>query len=139
MTLRAWSIVVPLPVWTVNAQRQMHHHALAKLVREYRGTTCMLARSCKIPHLDRIALEFTPSGPQIRQDTAAAAPAAKALLDGLVDAGVVDDDGPRFVPRITFLAPMKGAHGLHALILDIADLPPDYGSHQAALAIGTPA
>lgn len=126
---------MPLPVWTVNGQRQMHHHSLAKLVREYRGTTRMLARSCKIPHLDRIALELTPLGPQIRQDVAACAPAAKALLDGLVDAGVLDDDNPRYVPRITFLAPMKGPHGLHALIVDLADLAPDHGTYQAALAL----
>lgn len=138
MTPRAWSLFVPLPVWTVNAQRQMHHHQLAVLVREYRGTTRMLARSARIPHLDRIALEFTPSSEQIRQDTAACAPAAKALLDGLRDAGVVTDDNPRYVPRITFLAPIKGPKGLHVLVIDISELAPDHGTYQAGLALEVP-
>lgn len=135
MTPRAFTFTVPLPVWTVNAQRQMHHHHLATLVREYRGTTKILTRSARIPHLDRAALEFTPFGPAIRQDVAACAPAAKALLDGLVDAGVLDDDSPRFVPQITFHAPRKGPHGLFVLVVDLSDLPPDHGSYQAKLGL----
>lgn len=144
MTPRAWSLLVPLPVWTVNAQRQMHHHSLAKLVREYRGTTAMLVRSARIPRLDRVAFEATPFGPQIRQDVGACYPAVKAAIDGFVDdkrdgrvivARVLPDDTPDHVCRITMLPPRRGPHGLHLLIVDLADLPPDFGSYQAALAL----
>lgn len=134
-TPRAWTLLVPLPVWTVNQSRNNHHYREAALVREYRGTTKMLARAARIPHLDRCSLEFTPFGPSIRQDTAACAPAAKALLDGLVDAGVLDDDSPRFVPQITFHAPRKGPHGLYVLVVDLMDVAPNWGSWEAKLAL----
>lgn len=130
---RAWSLTVPLPTFTVNGTRQLHHHSLAKLVREYRHATRLLARQARIPHLDRAALEFTPTGPRIRQDTGACAPAAKAALDGLVDAVVLDDDNPRYVPTITFHAPVRGEHGLVMLVVDLADLPPAHGTFAATL------
>ena len=38
-------------------------------------------------------------------DVAACYPTVKAAIDGLVDAGVVPDDGPFNVTRITFRAP----------------------------------
>lgn len=132
---RAWTLLVPLPVWTVNASRNHHHYREAAFVAEYRGTTKMLARAARIPHLDRIALEVTPFGPALRQDTAACAPAAKAALDGLVDAGVLDDDRPEFVTTVTFHTPRRGDHGLFMLIVDLADVAPDHGTFQARLGI----
>lgn len=132
---RAWTLLVPLPVWTVNQSRNHHHHREAALVKEYRSTTRMLARAARIPHLDRIAVEFTPHGPAIRQDTAACAPAAKACLDGLVDAGVLDDDRPEFVPTVNFHAPRRGPHGLFVLIVDLADVMPAWGTWEARLAL----
>lgn len=143
---RAWSLTIPLPVWTVNSQRQLHHHALAKLVREYRGTTAMLIRSMRIPRLDRVAIEATPFGPQIRQDVGACYPAVKAAIDGLTDdrvngliavERVLPDDTPDHVCTITMHQPRRGPHGLYLLIVDLADLPPDHGTYQAKLGIDT--
>lgn len=42
------------------------------------------------------------------QDTAACFPSAKAAIDGLIDAGVIDDDTPDIVPSITFKRPILG-------------------------------
>lgn len=132
---RAWTLTIPLPTFTVNGTRQLHHHALAKLVREYRGTTKMLARAARIPHLDRIAIEATPFGLQIRQDTGACTPATKAAIDGLRDARIIDDDTPAIVCTITHHAPRRGPAGLHLLIVDLADLAPDHGTYAAKLAL----
>ena len=38
-------------------------------------------------------------------DTGGHFPVAKACIDGLVDAGVIPDDGPEFVRSLTFKAP----------------------------------
>ena len=44
------------------------------------------------------------------QDVAGCFPAAKAAIDGLVDAGVIPDDTPEHLASLTFLAPVVG-HG----------------------------
>ncbi len=38
-------------------------------------------------------------------DTGGHFPVAKACIDGLVDAGVIPDDGPEYVTQLTFKAP----------------------------------
>lgn len=142
---RAWSFRVPLPVWTVNASRNHHYHREAALVKEYRGTTAMLVKTARIPRLDRVAFEATPFGPKISQDVGACYPAVKAAIDGFVDekhkgqvvvSRVLPDDTPDHVCRITMHQPRKGPHGLHLLVIDLADLAPDHGCYQALLPIG---
>ena len=47
--------------------------------------------------------------------------AVKAVIDGVVDAGVLGEDGPAVVARLTFLAPeVVGWHGLRVEILERA-------------------
>lgn len=135
MSPRAWSITIPLPVSTVNAERSMHHHQHRTLTREYRRAAWAVILQARIPKLDRIAIEATPFGPRIRQDVAACLPSAKAAIDALVDAHVLADDTPDHVCRVTFHQPRRGPHGLHLLIVDLADEAPDFGTYQAALAI----
>jgi hypothetical protein len=51
------------------------------------------------------------------QDTGACFPAAKAAIDGLVDAGVVEDDTAKQVVQIDFHAPLvDGVDGLRLMI-----------------------
>ena len=55
-------------------------------------------------------------------DVAACYPAVKAAIDGLVDAGVVPDDGPFNVMRITFRAPeIANRDGLRLRICEEPD------------------
>lgn len=146
MTPRAFTLTIPLPTFTVNQTRQMHHHTLARLVREYRQATMLLARSAGIPRLDRVAIEATPRGPLIRQDVGAAYPALKAAIDGLLDlkekgvvvrVGILPDDTPEHVCRITMHQPRRGEQGLHLLIIDLADESPAWGCYSAPLPLGT--
>lgn len=52
-------------------------------------------------------------------DTGAPILAVKAVIDGLVDAGVLPDDGPDVVQRLTFDAPaVVGYHGLRVTITE---------------------
>jgi len=91
--------------WTMNADRQMHHMARAKLVREWRDAFCWLARKERIKPMHQVVIIVQPhlKGKALR-DTDSVSPAAKAAIDGLVDARVLIDDGPREVVEIRYLA-----------------------------------
>lgn len=54
-----------------------------------------------------------------RPDVAACYPAVKAAIDGLVDAGVLDDDDDRFLLAVTFLpVSVCGKEGLQLTVLE---------------------
>jgi hypothetical protein len=98
---------------TVNAERKKgSFHARAEMSRWWRENFYYAALQSKIPHFESISLTVTPILPDRKiQDTGACYPAAKAAIDGLVDAGVVDDDSPKYVPTITFNSPVVSTTG----------------------------
>jgi hypothetical protein len=46
------------------------------------------------------------------QDVASCNPAAKAAIDGIVDAKILEDDSPEFLKAITFLRPQRGKNAM---------------------------
>lgn len=121
--MRAWTIrdegKRPL---TVNAVSSLHRQAWAKSTKATRETWAWLAKAQRIPALDRIRVDVTPLHRDGRspQDVAAAAPAAKAAIDGLVDAGVLTDDDQHHLVCITFWPPVIcGVDGLELTITEI--------------------
>lgn len=121
MKRAGYTLTIPLPTWTLNSERSGHWHDHRARTADFRTTTALLARNARIPHLVIVAIEATPSGPRIRQDVAACVGSVKAAIDGLVDAGVIPDDTPDHVTRITFHPPRRDPHGLHLLIVDLGD------------------
>lgn len=110
--------------WLVNAERQKHFHGRADLVAEWRSTFCALARFQRIPPL--AAADITVVHHRLNRssmpDTAACLPAAKAAIDGLIDARVFVDDGPDVVRSLTFLAPViSGSDALELVIAPIKE------------------
>jgi len=104
---------------TVNEARRLHPFARAARDKEYRTFFAVAARAAGWPHLDRVTVTFTPLHKDRRspQDVAGCAPASKGALDGLVDAGVLDDDGPAFVRAVIFLPPdVCGRDGLRVTV-----------------------
>jgi hypothetical protein len=66
-----------------------------------------------------VVVEVTPLHKDRRspQDTGACAPAAKAAIDGAVDAGLILDDHQAIIRRITFHAPeITGSDGLRVTL-----------------------
>jgi len=107
--------------WTANAERSWHYHKRATKVRETRERWAWIAKASKVPKLQRISVIATPlkSSRRAMPDVAACYPAVKAAIDGLVDAGVVYDDDPAHVCKITFYAPEISTHnGLCLIITD---------------------
>lgn len=107
--------------WTLNIERQGNRWKRAQLVREWRATFNALALEAEIPPLQAITVTVQP---ELRNrsgtpDTGACIGAAKAAIDGLVDAGVIPHDGPAVVRTLTFNAPT--VTGVDALTLTIQE------------------
>lgn len=124
MSARAWILVDegarPL---TVNAVAKLHRQQWATHTRQTRETWAWLAVQARVPRLVRARIVATPLHKDCRspQDVAACAPEAKAAVDGLVDAGVLDDDSPEFLVELAFRPPdICGADGLRLVIEEAA-------------------
>lgn len=104
---RAYSVLVWNELWTVNWERTKHFQVRAKKIKIWREATCIAAQARKVPFMKKVQITFTPYVAGKRKiDTANHFPVLKAMVDGLVDAGVLSDDGPDIVPIIVFNAPV---------------------------------
>jgi hypothetical protein len=108
--------------WTLNIERQGNRWKRAELVKEWRQVFNILARNAKIPPMKAIRVVAQPElkNRASMPDTGACFGAVKASIDGLVDARVLQDDGPSIVRELTFKAPV--VTGKDALVLTIEDL-----------------
>ena len=117
-----WVITYNEKPWTQNAERRMNMYDVRKLTKQWRTDFCLLAKYQKIPRLKSAKICVIPYQRRGRlQDVAACSPAAKAAIDGLVDAGVLLDDSSQFLTSIEFSAPERGDD---KLVMDI------YGSEE---------
>jgi hypothetical protein len=109
-----------------NQAHQMHHRTLAPIRKGYRDGAATLARAQKIPHHERVTVTAHAEYPTRRSlpDADAIAPSVKSILDGLVDAGVLDDDGPAYVTAVTYEAPRVVAGCTPAVVVRIDAAPP---------------
>lgn len=116
-----WGLFVPHPTWTVNTERKWVPHRRAAEVRECRETAAWAAKIERVPPLAWVEVSCCPVVPngRHRQDVGGCLPTAKACVDGLVDAGVLPDDGPEYVRRLCFVAPVidrSGQAGLRMVL-----------------------
>lgn len=82
------------PADFINANQRLHHHARAKLTRAWRTATAATIDRGWFPDHYRhahitVAIRFPTNH---RRDVGNYYPTAKAIVDGLVDAGVLADD-----------------------------------------------
>jgi len=95
---------------TMNAHRSANHwSANAGSIREWRDCFAVLARAQRLAPVDGVVgITSTPSYPNRRSlpDPMGTAPATKAAIDGLRDAGVLVDDTGDQVAWITSMAPV---------------------------------
>jgi crossover junction endodeoxyribonuclease RusA len=99
------------PPLTMN--QRIHWRTRAKLTKDIRVATCVLAR--RIPDLGRctVALTWYVTDRRVR-DADNLVPTLKAMCDGLVDAGVARDDRPEYMhklmPEIVLIPKETAAH-----------------------------
>lgn len=115
-----WELFYGVRPWTSNSERTWHHYKRAAMVKEWREAFHLLALEAKIPRLERIGVVATPilNGRGRIQDVGGCFPAVKSAIDGLVDARVIPEDGPRYVKWLLFKAPEKGLPGLRLTVCE---------------------
>jgi hypothetical protein len=88
---RSWTFEHAGPPHSANAR--LHWAERARRTRLWRNGANIRAQAARIPWLDRahVVVEWLPPDKR-RRDPGNLAPAAKAICDGLVDAGVLPDD-----------------------------------------------
>ena len=117
-------VAIPGELWTVNAERNRHHYWRAARTRQWRSDAFYAARLTGIPHLERAEIEVAVEQARGKlADPGSHAPPAKAAIDGLVDAGVLPDDSPAHLLRLSFVPPIKSPDGIGRLVLTIKECP----------------
>lgn len=113
----------------MNAERRMHHHARAAVMREWRQVFHTLAVVNRVPPCARVGIDVVHTVVKGKlPDAGACFPAVKAAVDGIVDAGVLPDDGPECVAWIRFHAPRKT--GVDSVTLIISNTEEGNGTEQ---------
>lgn len=119
--------VWPEHPFTVNWALNHHHTSVSREIKAWREPFELMAKGA--PRLDWCTIVVDHVVPTRRNvDLCAPVLAYKAALDGIVRAGVLEDDDPAHVRRVTFNAPVY-ERGRDALVLTLS----------GPVAAGTPA
>ena len=83
----------------LNQNQRLHWAAKARIVKRVRDEACVRARAARLGKHKHITvqLHYQPDRSIKKRDRANIHPTQKALLDGLVDAGLVPDDCDTYV------------------------------------------
>jgi hypothetical protein len=93
---------------SINGERKLHHQRRAEWVREWRTDAGWEIKAARIPHLDRVSVIASPyQHKDALGDAGNHLPSVKAVVDALVDVGVLDGDGPQHVSALTLIAPCR--------------------------------
>jgi crossover junction endodeoxyribonuclease RusA len=102
----------------------MHWAVKARKIREVREAGALLVRAAHIGHCGRVQvrMHYQPAANR-RADPANLLGTQKPLLDGLVDAGVIEDDSPKFVDELMpkIHPAVKGEPGRTWLVVTVLD------------------
>ena len=94
---------------SLNQERNQHFRKRVEDTKWWREGFAWAAIEAGMPRLEAAEIIVQPIlNTRNWQDTAACFPSAKAAIDGLVDARVLDDDTPDILPTITFKRPILG-------------------------------
>jgi crossover junction endodeoxyribonuclease RusA len=108
---------------SLNFERKQHHMTRAAVVKQWRTDAGWEARAARLPHLDRVSIIAQPfQHRNALQDAGNCLPSVKAIVDGLVDVGVLPGDGPAHVTALTMLAPQRttGADRVEIELIPVA-------------------
>jgi len=106
---------------THNRERRLHHFERARRVKEWRSDSFWSARAARIPKLPCASITITPY--QVRgrlADAGGHAPVGKAIVDGLVDAGVLTDDSPDYLDAVIYAAAKRSTTKCDYVVVEIS-------------------
>ena len=102
---RTFTIELPAGMDLLSLNRRMHWAEKNRRTRELKKAAWAITRMNLIPHLERasIAVEYQPPDRRHRDADNAGTASGKACIDGIVAAGVLDDDEcPRYVTDVRY-------------------------------------
>lgn len=121
---RSWTLEWEQRPVPMNKYRTLHYRERANYDREWRRIFGTLAQVARVPHLAAVNITVVQTcAHHSLPDVGAAYPTAKAAIDGLVDAGVLDDDTPEIVRFIGFAAPERSDKDRLVLVLEEGEPP----------------
>lgn len=99
------TVTIPKPLWLTSNRNIPNRGYRARIVRDLQALAAAVARRHD-PITGAVAAIWTVRYPKgVRTDKGEASnaqPTTKALLDGIVRAGLIEDDGPKWVVSETF-------------------------------------
>ena len=114
---------MPWPRPPLAANDRRHYLARADLVAQVRSDAAWVVKGARVPACTRVTvgLVYVPAIRRKRDGGENYADTLKAIIDGVVDAGVVPDDTPEYVTRLMpVVAPVdRDNHGVF-LTLEVA-------------------
>jgi hypothetical protein len=92
----------------LNKWRTMHYMQVAKVRREWReaGALSWLTNRQKFSTPVEIIVDHEVAKGRV-PDVGSCAECVKAFIDGLVDAGMLPDDNPQYLAKLSYMAPRK--------------------------------
>jgi hypothetical protein len=122
---RCWHLTHRARPWLLNSERAGSSRGIggtfgrASLTTEWRNAFALLAAADKVPPLRWASIEVAQLCRDRRMpDIGNCSPAVKAAIDGLVDAGVLEDDSTGHIAHLDYLPPR--VVGYDALTLKVA-------------------
>lgn len=112
----------PAKLLTTNAERTMHWSKRASITREWRRAAKLYARHQHLPAFQwaSIAVDVTQCR-GVLADVGAHHPVTKAVVDGLVDAGILPGDTSKYVRSIVHHPPQRGK--ANAIVIHLTGKP----------------
>lgn len=126
---RVWTLEIPAPCDWINANQREHWRTKADKTLEWRTAGCRWAAVAKLPTLSRAhilaRLHFHTAR---RRDAHNYYPTLKALVDGLIDHGLLADDSTQYLdgPDIRIGFPYRKSQGFQSefVVLTITEVTP---------------
>lgn len=99
MSVKQWAVQLPFVKPPLSSNQRMHWAKKARVTREIREGAALAIRAAGVPRCAKVRVRvlWAVSDPKRRRDPSNVMPTQKAVVDGMVDAGVVPDDTPEFV------------------------------------------
>lgn len=120
------TFVIPKESWLTSNRHGIHRGQRARIVREIHSIAMRLVTVPELADAEPIAgpvaahwtVRYPKGVSRSKGDASNAQPTTKALLDGLVQAGLLEDDGPLHVASETFTrGPNLDRQGDHEIAL----------------------
>jgi hypothetical protein len=119
---REWLIPLPWNAPLLMDNQRLHWADKMRKTRQLRWGADTLARSHRIPQLDRarIVLHWQPATRR-RRDQLSIAPTLKPLVDGLIDALVLPDDDSEHAELSCRIEPVAAPAAMWLVVTDLSE------------------